>query len=81
MSEPIVIDVTERGLSFVYDDAAVALLDCGTATVRRASHVEPAPGGGWMVDMSPIAPVRFGPYRLRSEALKVERAWLLRHAL
>lgn len=40
-------------LRFIYTDALASLLDLGTAEVVRASHVEPAPGGGWLADMRP----------------------------
>lgn len=38
---------------FVYSDELEPLLREGEATVTRASHVEPTPGGGWLADMSP----------------------------
>ncbi len=49
------LNLTVRGgrVEFIYDDALVAVLEAGAATVVRASHVEPAPGGGWLADMGP----------------------------
>jgi hypothetical protein len=64
---------------FVYDDELIDLLDLGDAAVRRASHVEPDPDGGWLADMAPSSgPVLHG-YRTRAEALEAERAWLRAH--
>jgi hypothetical protein len=68
-------------LVFIYSDALAPLLDEGKATVKRASHVEPHPDGGWTADMTPHAkngPV-FGPFALRQEALDAEVAWLEQH--
>lgn len=65
----------------IYDDMLVELVDPADMTVRRASHVEPVPGG-WMVDMSPVGgPSRLeapggGPYKTRAAALTAERIWL-----
>jgi hypothetical protein len=63
-------------ISFVYDDALADLLTVGEAIVTRASHVEPAPGGGWTADMGPVAGPVLGPFPLRADALAAERAWL-----
>ena len=63
-------------LSFVYDDAVADLLDEGTVAVCRVSHVEPADGGGWTADMSPVGGPVLGPFGLRQQALDAERAWL-----
>ncbi|QDT16549.1 hypothetical protein [Alienimonas californiensis] len=53
----------------------------GAASVVRASHVEPAPGGGWTADLSPSGGPALGPFPLRSEALTAEADWLTRHRL
>ena len=52
----------------------------GKTTVRRASHVEPCPGG-WSVDMSPVGGQVYGPFAKRSEALAAETRWLEEHVL
>jgi hypothetical protein len=62
----------------LYKDELSELLDAGRATVRRASHVEPAEGG-WTADMSPVGGPVLGPYRLRGEALAAEVRWLEAH--
>lgn len=68
---------TDGSLQFIYDDELAPLLALGQATVTRASHVEPAAGGGWTADMSPVEPgIVLGPFPLRSEALAAEREWL-----
>lgn len=48
----------------------------GQTSVRRASHVEPAPAGGWLADMSPVSGPVLGPFPRRSEALAAEVRWL-----
>jgi hypothetical protein len=74
----------------VYDDRLLDVLDAlGSITVARASHVEPAPAGGWLADMAPVGGPVLLPeseqgsspgrgFRTRAEALAAERAWLLR---
>lgn len=66
----------------VYDDALADVLPrLGTYEVKRASHVEPHPDGGWIADMRPsggpvlLAP-NGAPFALRAHALDAERAWL-----
>lgn len=61
---------------FIYNDDLAFLLDEGEATVTRASHVEPAVGGGWTADMSPSDGPVLGPFKLRQEALDAEVRWL-----
>jgi hypothetical protein len=75
-SHDLVID--ENGqLQFIYSDELSELLNLGRASVRRVSHVEPAVGGGWTADLSPVEPgVVLGPFGLRSEALAAEIEWL-----
>ena len=57
------------------------LTTLGKVHVRRASHVEPDERGHWLADLEPVGGPRLGPYRLRSQALDAERAWLERHWL
>ena len=65
-------------VKFIYDDALQPLLDLGTATVTRVSHVEPVKGG-WTADMSPVSGPVLGPYKLRKDALSAEVQWLGEH--
>ena len=53
----------------------------GDARTVRASHVEPADGGGWTADLSPSGGPLLGPFPLRSAALAAEADWLTRHLL
>lgn len=68
-------------VSFIHDDQLFAALsEIGPASIKRASHVEPAAaGGGWESDMRPTAgeagPV-LGPFATRGEALAAEVGWL-----
>ena len=68
-------DVDLRGL-------AAAL---GTASIDRASHVEPDHAWSdrssinWWADMSPSGGPLLGPFDRRSDALAAEVAWLQEH--
>lgn len=64
----------------VYDEV-FDLGALGSLSIRRGSHVEPASGGGWTVDLAPVAGPVLGSYALRSQALAAERAWLEVHWL
>ena len=66
---------TARGLYAELLDAR----DIGECRVARASHVEPAPGGGWTADLSPSGGPALGPFPLRSAALAAEAAWITRN--
>ncbi|MFH5806907.1 hypothetical protein [Alienimonas sp. DA493] len=75
-------DGTARGLyGELIDAAALGAAALGAASVVRASHVEPAPGGGWTADLSPVGGPTLGPFPLRSAALAAEADWLTRHRL
>ena len=51
----------------------------GTATVRRASHVEPDAAGNWIADLSPVRGPVCPPHRNRADALRAEIEWLERN--
>jgi hypothetical protein len=51
----------------------------GTLTIARASHVEPDAQGRWWADMKPVVGPVLGPFPHRSDALRAESLWLLRH--
>lgn len=71
------IHITPDGdVQFVWDDELADLCDLGVPAVQRASHVEPDASGHWTADLRPVGGPVLGPYRLRSEALAAERAWL-----
>lgn len=87
------IIIPEDGpIEFIYDDELAELLDIGESITFRASHVEPAGGGVWTADMTPIlstipedmrseATIAFGgpllgPFRFRKDALDAEVAWI-----
>lgn len=63
-------------VTFIYTDEMADLLKEGQVTIRRASHVEPDPRGGWTADMSPMGGPKLGPCSLRSIALWWETQWL-----
>lgn len=71
----VVIDVA-GALRFVWDDRLQPLCDLGCPSIKRASHVEPSPAGGWSADMAPSGGPVLGPFVLRREALAAEREWL-----
>lgn len=77
----MILLVTNTGaIVYVHSDDLADLADLGDATTRRASNVEPVPGGGWSADMGPVGgPVLLDagrPFRLRADALDAERAYL-----
>ena len=53
----------------------------GRLSIQRGSHVEPDEHGQWLADLAPVGGPVLGPFRLRSEALEAERAWLEQHWL
>lgn len=63
---------------YIYSDDLHA--DFGADSIRRASHVEPAPGG-WTADMGPSGGPVLGPFAKRGEALAAEVKWLESHSL
>ena len=58
---------------------AIDLHTLGTATITRASHVEPDDSGQWFADI--VNGPTLGPFVRRSEALAAEVAWLTEHRL
>ena len=64
----------------VYSEV-IDLAELGPLRVRRASHVEPDRHGNWQLDLQPVGGPVLGPFRLRSEALLAENAWLTAHWL
>lgn len=76
----IVIE-TSGAVRFIYDDGLADLLALGKATVKRASVVEPAEGGGWIADLSAMDGPSLGPFWLRGDALAAEARWLKQHML
>jgi hypothetical protein len=70
------IQIDNKGqVTAVYDDELRPVFDAlGTATIKRASHVEPDDKGMWWADLvdGPI----FGPFIRRADALAAEVAWL-----
>ena len=66
-------------MTFIYADALAPLLDEGSASVKRVSHVEPSCVNGEhgsTADMSPVNGPTLGPFASRAEALDAEHAWL-----
>lgn len=64
-------------LRFVYSDSLAPMLELGQPTIRRASHVEPEPGGrSWQADLSPVSGPVLKGFSLRQDALDAEVAWL-----
>jgi len=64
----------------IYDET-IDLRRLGVIKVARASFVEPATGGTWQVDLSPVGGPQFYGFSCRSQALAVEANWLMRHWL
>ena len=70
----LVID--EEGTVKTLYTEAIDLDAIGTATIARASHVEPIPDGRWTADMGPVGGPILGPFPKRSHALAAEVEWL-----
>jgi hypothetical protein len=68
--------ITSTGLGQCIYSEDLPLLELGSLTIRRASHVEPTADGQWQADLSPVSGPVLGPFGLRSEALKAEVEWL-----
>ena len=64
------------GVRCVYGEE-LDLREIGKLQITRASHVEPDTDGYWWADMGPSGGPVLGPYGSRSEALRVEREWLM----
>lgn len=77
------IRIKEGQIRFIHnDDLAGRFMKQGAAETRRASHVEPDGKGGWIADLSPVAPgVVLGPFARRDVALQQEVDWLLSHRI
>jgi hypothetical protein len=81
MSNSKLIRVGGGRVTMIYSDDDAQLLAQGRCSVTRASHVEPAEGGGWTADMTPVGGPILGPFTLRSEALDKEVLWLNENVL
>lgn len=73
MSEHV-IKIQDGNAEFVYDDDLAPVAEAmGTATVTRASHVEPHPSRpGWLADMRPSGGPVLG---VGCEAKAMPRGW------
>lgn len=69
------IDAETGVVLAIYDDVLADFITDNDSSVRRASHVEPVPGG-WSADLSPVNGPTLGPFTLRQEALDAEVEWL-----
>jgi hypothetical protein len=67
--------IVESIVRAIYSEA-IDLSQLGRLTIARGSHVEPDQTGDWFADLAPVAGPRLGPFKLRSEALAAEVAWL-----
>ncbi len=74
MSIDMMID-RDGNVRMIYDESIDAHA-IGKVEIRRGSHVEPTPEGGWMADLSPVAGPMLGPFGKRSQAIDAEVAWL-----
>jgi hypothetical protein len=77
MTKPQTLTIASDGtITAIYSDDLVGLLTAGESNIRRASSVEPYPGGGWTADLSPVSGPFLGPFPLRETALQAEVEWL-----
>jgi hypothetical protein len=75
----MILTVDPSGALHCLYTEAIDLSELGALTIRRASHVEPCPLGGWVADMAPSAGPMLGPFPTRSAALAAEVTWLETH--
>ena len=67
-------------VQFICSNELEPMLEQGTASVRRVSHVEwDYNQQGWTADMSPVGGTVLGAFKHRSEALKAEHELLVRN--
>ena len=71
--------IAPNGTALAIYGEEIDLHTLGTATITRASHVEPDDSGHWFADM--VDGPQLGPFTRRSEALEAEVAWLIEHRL
>ena len=77
MTSEMELVVSVDGVARCIYDEALDLREIGRLSITRASHVEPDRDGFWWADMGPVDGPVLGPYGSRSEALRVEREWLM----
>lgn len=65
----------------IYNDCLKPVLEQGTVSIKRASHVEPDHNGEWVADMSPVNGPQLGPFPLRQTALEAEVRWLYQNTI
>ena len=78
---PLTLVVGPSGTTQTLYDERLDLSALGPLTIERASHVEPTPDGRWTADLCPVSGPVLGPFRLRSESLAAEVAWIQTHVL
>ena len=81
--QDVIVDA-DGNVRMIHDDDIVDTLaeDAAWLNTRRASNVEPIPGGRWWrADMAPVGGPVLGPFATRKFALKQEVAWLREHNL
>jgi hypothetical protein len=76
MPSTLQIVITPGGAVRCLYDEVLDLAALGRVSIMRGSHVEPTMAGTWTADLAPVGGPVLGPFRLRSQALSAERAWL-----
>ena len=71
--------IAPNGTALAIYGEEIDLHSLGTATISRASHVEPDDSGQWFANIVNGPPL--GPFTRRSEALEAEVAWLTENRL
>jgi hypothetical protein len=76
----VLVVATSGHVRAIYHER-IDLAQLGKLSIRRGSHVEPTHDGRWTADLSPCQGPVLGPFKLRSEAIEAEIAWLTRNWL
>jgi len=66
----------EIEMKMIYSDSMRGILEEGSSSISRASHVEPNPDNSWSADMSPIGGESLNGFETREDALKAEVKWI-----
>ncbi len=78
----MILSIAPDGTTTAVYTEAIPLSELGRQSIsRHVSHVEPDADGQWFADLAPVQGPKLGPFRLRSECVAAEVAWIERNVL